>query len=363
MQDITDNVAPHSDTPVDENAVKRTVPVKFYGKTGEFFSIWIVNLLLTIVTLGIYSAWAKVRSNRYFYSNTEIDGHRFSYLGDPIQILKGRIIGGLLFAAYYVASMFSPMIALGIMLLLLLATPFLICLSLMFQMKMTSYRNVRFNFTGSYGEAFLIFLILPIVGAFTLYIAMPWVLKKMDEFICSHTTFGDKALATELKTGEYYIAAISAAVVGILLFAGAMYFAGGSFAMLADPEAAKDMTFTMIIMMATYVLVFMIASSFYTARIRNHIFNNSKFNEVASFESELSVGQLIVLRFTNFVALACTLGFAMPWVKIRTAKLYAGVTKVNVLNGVDNVLVDASKSASAVAEEVAGVFDIDVALG
>ena len=116
-------------------------------------------------------------------------------------------------------------------------------------------------------------------------------------------------------------------------------------------------------MMIAYVLVFMLASSFYTARIRNHIFNHSKFNEVASFQSDLSVAQLIVLRFTNFVALVCTLGFAMPWVKIRTVALFTQVTKVNVLEGADKVVVDASKSASAVGEEVANVFDVDVGLG
>ena len=47
---------------------------QFTGKTGEYFGIWIVNLFLTIVTLGIYSAWAKVRKKRYFYANTIIDG-------------------------------------------------------------------------------------------------------------------------------------------------------------------------------------------------------------------------------------------------------------------------------------------------
>ena len=36
-------------------------PVRFVGTGSEYFRIWIVNLLLTIVTLGIYSAWAKVR--------------------------------------------------------------------------------------------------------------------------------------------------------------------------------------------------------------------------------------------------------------------------------------------------------------
>ena len=39
-------------------------PLRFTGSGGEYFKIWIVNLLLTIATLGIYSAWAKVRKAR-----------------------------------------------------------------------------------------------------------------------------------------------------------------------------------------------------------------------------------------------------------------------------------------------------------
>jgi len=33
----------------------------FHGTGREYFKIWIVNLVLTIATLGIYAAWAKVR--------------------------------------------------------------------------------------------------------------------------------------------------------------------------------------------------------------------------------------------------------------------------------------------------------------
>lgn len=348
---------------VDNYSTTHISGVKFHGQAGEFFSIWIVNLLLSIVTLGIYSAWAKVRTNRYFYSNTEIDGHRFSYLGDPIQILKGRIIGVILFGAYFLASAFSPIAALVIMLLLLAATPFLICLSIRFKMRMTAYRNVRFNFNGSYGEAFVMFIVLPIASIFTLYLIMPWVLKKMDEFIYSNVTFGDKKVQSELKTGEYYIASLGAFFIGVVLFAVAMFAIGGSLAVLTDPEAMAQMSYSLIIMMVVYVLVILLASSFYTARIRNHIFNHSQIEQVASFQSNLTFGQLVWLRLSNFIAMVCTLGFAMPWAHVRTARLYAQATQVSILEGADKVLVDASGSASAVGDEVADIFDVDIALG
>src|SRR6187402_1366842 len=84
---------------VAETAEPRRVlfPFEFRGDGGEYFRIWIVNLLLTIVTLGIYSAWAKVRRLRYFYGNTYLDGHSFEFHGRPLAILKGRLI---VFGAY-----------------------------------------------------------------------------------------------------------------------------------------------------------------------------------------------------------------------------------------------------------------------
>src|SRR5512146_3042572 len=67
-------------------------PFDFRGDEREYFRIWIVNLALTILTLGIWSAWAKVRTERYFYANTRVAGTPFEYLARPLPILKGRII-------------------------------------------------------------------------------------------------------------------------------------------------------------------------------------------------------------------------------------------------------------------------------
>src|SRR5262245_59017915 len=83
----------------------------FTGDGGEYFRIWIVNLLLSIATLGIYSAWAKVRRQRYFYGNTRLAGSAFEYHARPIQILKGRLIAAFLFIVYLVADQLAPVVA------------------------------------------------------------------------------------------------------------------------------------------------------------------------------------------------------------------------------------------------------------
>lgn len=70
----------------------KTRQFSFSGNAREYFGIWIVNLFLSVVTVGIYTAWAKVRRLRYSYGNTHLDGHTFDYHARPRQILIGRII-------------------------------------------------------------------------------------------------------------------------------------------------------------------------------------------------------------------------------------------------------------------------------
>jgi|GEM_PF-7100126 len=98
----------------------------FHGNGNEYFKIWIVNLMLSIVTIGIYTAWAKVRTNRYFYGNTSFKGHRFDYLASPITILKGRIIAIIFLGLYVVGANYSPIAGAVVAILLLIATPWII---------------------------------------------------------------------------------------------------------------------------------------------------------------------------------------------------------------------------------------------
>ena len=70
----------HNDNVPAQSQPNRILPFEFRGNGGEYFKIWIVNVLLTLITLGIYSAWATVRNNRYFYSNTFVNDVSFDYL-------------------------------------------------------------------------------------------------------------------------------------------------------------------------------------------------------------------------------------------------------------------------------------------
>ena len=345
-----------------EVPVLRKVPVRFLGNTGEYFSIWIVNLLLTIVTLGIYSAWAKVRTNRYFYGNTEIDGHRFSYLAEPMQILKGRIIAVVLFASYFLAGYFSPVAGVVVALLLAILAPVLIVLSYRFRLRMTAYRNVRFSFRGRIGRAYMVFLVWPIIALCTLYILLPLSLKKIDQYLLEGSWYGDRQFKPRLNTGEYFGTGIATGAIGfVIMLIGGIAVGVSSVAFGQDGGISEHgITFGVF---ALYFITFIIAGSFYTSRIRNHMFGATQLDGVAKFQSSLKMWELVGLRVTNTLAIIFTLGFAIPWAKIRKAQMFSEVTQVDVLAEPDVVKAASGSEAEALGEEAANLFDVDIALG
>ena len=73
--------------------------LRFTGSGWEYFRIWVTNTALTLLTLGVFSAWATVRTRRYLYGNTWLGDSAFNYTARPWTILIGRIIVvGLLIA-------------------------------------------------------------------------------------------------------------------------------------------------------------------------------------------------------------------------------------------------------------------------
>ena len=73
----------------DENADKA---FEFHGSWREYAPIAFSNLLLTIVTLGIYRFWATARTRRYLWSRTRFIDERFEWAGTGMELFKGALI-------------------------------------------------------------------------------------------------------------------------------------------------------------------------------------------------------------------------------------------------------------------------------
>ncbi len=196
-------------------------PVQFTGKGGEYFGIWIVNLLLSIVTLGIYSAWAKVRRMKYFYNNTKIDGVGFDYHAKPLSILKGRIIAFLIFVLYAVLSRFSPIIGFILLIALFIATPWFIVRGMIFNARNSSHRGLRFDFTGKTMEAAKVFILYPLLIVITLGLAFPFVMQRTNKFLFENHQFGASNFKSEALVKSFYMVYLK--LLGVVLALGVVF--------------------------------------------------------------------------------------------------------------------------------------------
>jgi len=328
-------------------AEKSIQPFTFYGNGYEYFRIWIVNILLTIVTLGIYSAWAKVRNAQYFYGHTEVSGSRFAYLADPITILKGRIIAVLFFVAYSVVSNLFPIAGIVLSLILLIVLPWIVVRSLRFNRRMTAWRNIRFGFDGKIGEAVKAFILWPFLGVLTIGILMPLALYKQKEFIINNTRYGTAKFELSPCLKEFFMIFVYAVVV--LFIAGIIAWVVG---LLFAPISP-------LVIAIAYFYVF----AYVSVRSANVLYNNSKIRQGnIGFHSFWEIVSYFKLIFFNSLFTLLTLGFFIPWAKVRTAIYKAEHLELVCNSDLDGFVAGEEEKISALGDEFGDVFDMEIGL-
>lgn len=339
-------------------------PVEFTAGAGEYFRIWIVNLALTIATLGIYSAWAKVRKRRYFYSHTRIDGEGFEYLASPVAILKGRLIAVALLGAFYAVGHFAPLYQFILWIPLAVAAPWLMVRSLAFNAYNSAYRNIRLRFHGGYNECLKLVLGYGLLMLVTFFIAFPFMKRRLTRFVAENHAYG----ATRFTLGEgfgrpfvnAYFAAWGLSLIGFTAVGAiiALVAVVGAFAGEQAKNAAPFFGFAAVFL--TYGMMF-ILYAYIRARTINAVFNNLRVGPVR-FESVLSARRLMRLYVGNIVAILLTLGLATPWAVVRTMRYRASRLTVIAAGPLDSFVQGESQQLSATGEEVGEMFDVDFGL-
>lgn len=160
---------------------------KFSGQAGEYFGIYMVNNIFTWLTLGIYSAWAKVRTLQYFYGNTELAGGRFQFTASPLKILRGRVIAFLLMILYLAAENIESTLAYIVLLCFIGAffvfSPVLTVLVMSFKLRHSEWRGISFSFNRNFREAYRVYLLpLSIIGVFLCGFLIPLNSAQVEEF-------------------------------------------------------------------------------------------------------------------------------------------------------------------------------------
>ena len=337
----------------------RAQPFQFTGKGTEYFRIWIVNLALTILTLGIYSAWAKVRRLQYFYRNTSLAGASFDYHGRPLAILKGRVIAVGLLLLYNVAGTFNVALGFAMLAVLLANVPWLVQRSIAFKLANTSYRGLRFRFAGAMGGAYKAFLLWPFLGYVTLLLLMPKAHLEIKRYQHNNSRYGASSFRFDAGAGPFYLLYLKAFGMLLLLF--------GAFGLLlwglatGPAEGVKDtqIAWFAIGMLAFYLLLFLVIGPWFAARMQNLVWNSTSL-EAHAFSSDVRARDLFAIYFTNFIAIVLTLGLYKPFADIRLARYRLQNMALLAQGDLDAFVAAQQEAVSATGEEAADVFDVDI---
>lgn len=334
--------------------------IAFTGKASEYFGIWIVNVLLTIITLGIYSAWAKVRRNRYFYGNTVLLGRSFEYHAKGLQILIGRIIVLGAFVVLNVIAALVPFLVLLPTLVILIALPWLVAKGLRFSARVTSYRNVRFDFVGGAGGAFKAFILGGVLAVLTLGILTPLASRWVARYVGSNLRYGGKAFDTDPKLGPLYkswllsflIAIIGLGIIALLVFMNLslilpMIETPGSL----TPEQQIPLIISAVIGYIVLFASFGIAGLFYRAGVRNISWTATTFDSRHTLMSDMSRTRYTWIAISNVIVTLLTFGLMRPWAAVRMARYTWEHTGINFTGDVGELFSGIEAQGSAVGSE------------
>ena len=341
-------------------------PFQFTGDSFEYFKIWIVNVLLSIATLGIYSAWAKVRTNRYFYANTRVADATLEYLADPMAILRGRLIAvGVLFL-WGVLQGLVPAVQPAFVVIFMTLLPWLVVKAMTFRARNTAYRNIRFDFSTGYGQAVKVYVGLALLSLVTFGLAYPYFAYRKSRFLVDNSAYGASPFGLQATAGSFYgiyLRALGLAVLLILMATGLTVLLGlsahaaGRHPPPPDPAALLSGVIMLLVMMPFYLFMF----TYIKTATANVIWSNIT-SSGHRFRSTLRTWPMFWIYLGNILAIIVSVGLLAPWAKVRLARYRMDNLALLVEGDLDGFLAAQRAQVSAAGEGITDVFDIDIGL-
>ena len=305
----------------------------FWGSGGSLFGIHIVNFLLTAVSFGIYTFWAKVRVRKYLWSQSQFLTDRFAYHGTGAELFKGFLKAAVIFGVpYFLLGVTEGFAANTIVrtaasllggCMALIFIPVAIVAARRYRLSRTSWRGIRFSFRGSIWEFIKLFVTGMVLNVLTLGIYYPFFDVRNHAYLISHTYFGNQSFR----------------------------FTGTGWAL------AKQ--FLIAYLLTPFTLGF--SWIWYMAAKRRYFWEQTSMSE-ARFHFPISGWDFFKLKFGNLLLLVLTLGFAWPWVTTRNLDFALSNLTLQGPSRLDVILQEA-QSATATGEGLDGFLDTGFELG
>lgn len=304
--------------------------LSFQGKGNEFFSIIIVNWLLTIITLGIYYPWAKAKQLKFYYGSTALQDDFFTFHGTGKEMFKGFvktiIIFAVIFGVFFLFS-YLNMPVLGVILLYLgifLLVPIAVHGSYRYRMSRTSWRGIRFGYRGNKYELLKKYFLWVLYTVLSMGIYGSWMAVNLRNYVWNHVKFGDISFKSDAEGSEYLFLNIKCYFLTI--------FTLGIYSFWWQKELFE----------------------FYVNNI-----SLEKEDKNLYLTSTATGGGFFKLMVVNFFIVVFTLGFGYAWAAVRTMKYVTSCIQIEGDIDLDTIAQTEEDFNNATGDEMSDFLDID----
>jgi len=327
-----------------------TNSITYDGHTGQVYKIWLLNFLMNIITLGIYSFWGKTRLRQYIAGAFSLNQDRFEYTGTGKELFLGFLKAIPLFLALYlpylVASFMDSEAFWPVLLLLPLFYffPVAIYSALRYRMSRTNWRSIRFGLDGSAVQYANIYLWRWFLDIVSLGILIPYSDIKRYRYLADNACYGDIPFRFEGRGKDLmsiHLATYSVAL-GLLLIAfyGFQQLAV-SFEMVRNVAIENSLSMDEAVLLVfsetdllsalAYItlpfIIFPLVRLIYKTALIHELTNHLYAGDIG-FKSTVTTMGLAKLKLGNFLILVFTLGLGLPYVMQRNLRFFAQHTQV-----------------------------------
>jgi len=365
-------VPEHSETAVPA-AAAGPPPIRrlsFHGDGGTLLDLYILNILLTLATLGVYFAWLKTNVRKYLLAQIEFEGDRFAWHGTGKELLVGYLKVGAVFlvlsAASWVIRFFwgnpvtEAILSLVSNVVVLVLLPIGMVGARRYRFSRIAWRGIRFSFRGQAKQFMRVFIGGVLLSGITFGLYYPVFQHNVRRYLVGHTYFGTVPFSYDGHGRDLLRRFMLMAVLSVLIFVGGFMLAG--FLIAALPGGFSRL-FAGAVGIVALVLALGLNWFWFVAWRQRYYWEHTTFS-TARFRSTVTTLRLIGLTVPNLLLLVFTIGLALPWVLIRSVRFgFANVTLEGALN-LEAIQQDA-QAASAAGEALGqflevGVLDFDL---
>ena len=356
--------------------------LQFDGTGAEYFRIWVVNLALTVFTLGIYSAWAKVRKARWFAQHTLLLGDRFDFWAPPRQVLAGRAVALVLLLLWTYAFKWSQLAGFVVLALLLAVGPILFASAQRFRLSRSRWRGQAFGFDLPRRTAYAVVVPLLLIWTATtvaqaLHASPAWILgclgvvslalpgahALLKQTQHNHARFGSQRFSFERAFWPFYatylLGLLALLFVGIVIgvFAAVLGRSGASGGLHTNPSKLWFVVATF----GGMALAWMLAWPFFACRMQRVVWPRTHWGCV-SFRGDMRAWKLLRLSVGQALLTILTAGLYWPFAAVAIAKYRVESLVLVSSTPFDGIVAtsDAGAKASATGDASADLFGLDI---